>query len=338
MSYEVNPYADTVHDYLFSGWTALPLPYAQKSAPPEGYTGKDAKEVSAAKMKEWMKQRSNVALRMPKGVIGIDIDRNKETGAPDGWDLLQKLQAELGELPIDIVSTSREDLKCGFTAFFRVPELAVLNGGIGGVIDIIQEAHRYQVVYPSVHPDSGRTYEWREFATNKKTLFFPAAEMLPDLPEAWLEYLSKVTTAPVRTSYNPHTALPADAPLVLSGASCANMRTNAGRRINELYGATNVATSRHDAMVRATYILVLAGHSGHSGLNQALEEYFTAWKNKFSKKEQEERSLRAEFDSAVYSAKGKMLGSQKGTCCCREARRGSAYTKVRSMADVNMWR
>ena len=63
-------------------WTALiepsvlPLPPRAKKSPPKGYTGKGGKVPTPEQTAAWVKTKpnGNTALRLPGGVVGIDVD------------------------------------------------------------------------------------------------------------------------------------------------------------------------------------------------------------------------------------------------------------------------
>jgi hypothetical protein len=333
-----SPYAAAAMDYYRAGWMPLWLPYAQKFPPVKGFTGKDAKTPTEEILfGDWMENPGNVAVKLPSTIIGIDFDRNKDTGELTGWAKYLELSDKLGALPIDFVVSSRERLQEGFTAFFSVPEGIHWLGGIAGVIDIIQGGHRYQVVYPSIHDKTGRQYEWRSFPENLTTPFIPDADSLPDLPAKWIEFFSRPETLNSKNQskqvQKPETNdFFDDTPAEIPGVSCAAMRKNVGRRIAELK-AMNL--SRHDSMVRAVYCIVLAGHSGHAGGGSGLSQYFAAWSSRFSLQEATGRDLRAEFNSAVHSAQDKMMGPKRASCGCGRSSVSSRTASVSGLRKFN---
>ncbi len=72
---EASPYADAADDYAARGWSPIPLPPRSKFPPPSGTTG-TAPLPDADKVAEWKSTRpdANVALRLPEGVVGLDVD------------------------------------------------------------------------------------------------------------------------------------------------------------------------------------------------------------------------------------------------------------------------
>jgi hypothetical protein len=178
-------YGDVADDYRAAGWTPLPLPTGKKDPPPNGWTGADAPEPSRADIEDWKQGHSggNVGLRMPDGVIGIDIDAYD---GKMGHESFRLLVGQLGPLPRTWRSTSRTG-PSGI-GFFRVPEGKRWKGAIGRDIEIIQRRHRYAVAWPSVHP-SGRTYQWYQPGGTEPSSRLPDVSELPMLPNAWVTAL-----------------------------------------------------------------------------------------------------------------------------------------------------
>ena len=103
----------------------------------------------------------NLALRLPDGVIGIDVDAyDAKTGAAT----LAEAERRWGKLPPTYRSTSRDDGISGIRLYrvppgtqlqtvIRFPELGI------GDIEIVQRHHRYVMCWPSIHPNGNR-YRW----------------------------------------------------------------------------------------------------------------------------------------------------------------------------------
>ncbi len=137
-------------------------------------------------MADWSLEyaEANVALRAD-GWIGIDVDAYD---GKRGAETLAALEAELGELPTTISSTSRGRDQPSRIWLYRVPRDLHFVTRFDG-IEIIQYSHRYAVVAPSIHPDTGRAYEW--FGYEGEPLDeFPSLDDLEELPEAWLNRLA----------------------------------------------------------------------------------------------------------------------------------------------------
>jgi hypothetical protein len=176
--------------YLAAGYSPFPLPAGQKRPPPEGWTGRDALMATQAQVQEWCTQSpdGNIALRLPPGVIGIDVDAYKGEAAAQAW---AELSRRLGPLPPAPWCSARNDGLSG-VRLFRVPEGYVPSDrGMGLAGEVIWHGYRYVVAPPSVHPDTGRIYRWLEPKSGLADAV--KAANLPMLPSAWLEALRTET-------------------------------------------------------------------------------------------------------------------------------------------------
>ena len=178
------PYSTAATTYWQAGWRGiLPLPERAKKNPPKGYTGDGGAYPGYADIYAWTQDRhgdGNIALRMPAGVIGLDVDAY---GDKAGAETLRLAEAQHGELPPTWRTTSRDDGVSGIR-LYRVPEGLAWPGEIGPATEVIQARHRYAVVWPSVHPE-GRTYRWIG-PDGVVSTTIPDPDRLPLLPEAWI--------------------------------------------------------------------------------------------------------------------------------------------------------
>lgn len=183
-------YADVYDSYMAAGWTPLPLPRKEKKHPPGGYTGRRRGHPSYQKYIEWAHDfpLGNVALALPDGVVGIDIDIHDDK---HGGETFHKLSMKLGPVPGTWYSTSRQVSEHGIPAgihMYRVPSGVEFKGSLPGAVDLIQHVYRYAVVYPSIHPE-GRMYRW--YGPDGKPSGIPRVAELPKLPEKWVETLKR---------------------------------------------------------------------------------------------------------------------------------------------------
>jgi len=189
-------YARAAHIYRDHGWSTFPLPAGAKEPPPVGYTGATGVDPTDEQIQAWCDTMpdGNIAIRLPDGVIGIDIDAY---GDKHGDASLLALEAELGLLPATWCSTSRGLGKSGIR-LFRVPP-GRYEDKPAPSIEIIQHHHRYMLVMPSIHPE-GRPYLWFD-ADGVEQHRPPLLDELPWLPQPWVDQLrERVRTG---TTYEP---------------------------------------------------------------------------------------------------------------------------------------
>ena len=201
----------------------------------------------------------NVALRLPPGVLGIDVDAY---GEKVGAASIATAEAELGPLPATWIATSRPGTPAGIR-LYRVPEGLTWRGLRD--VDPIHAGVRYVTAAPSIHPATGNAYVWLD---PDGTMYgdaeaLPRAEELPELPTAWVDYLSR----PATTSAN---AGPVDADTV--AAAIAGMpKGDPCACITRAAGKTLVTTgARHDAYLTATLAVLRYGRRGCPGAQATL--------------------------------------------------------------------
>lgn len=195
-------YGQFAAGYLSKGYSPLPLPPRKKKSPPDGYTGKEGAMASGPDVYQWaeMWPDANIALRLPRGVIGVDVDNY---GGKQGQLTMREAIKLWGPLPVRGRLTSRyieDELKVSGIRFFRVPEDAIFYdtfaaAGIGPDVEILQYHHRYALAPGSIHPETEMPYEWIE-ADGSTIGELPAVADLPEFPTAWLEGLRKKVREP----------------------------------------------------------------------------------------------------------------------------------------------
>lgn len=166
-----------------------------KYPPPLDWTGHGAPFPSGADVGAWVETHGahNIGLRLPAGVIGLDVDAYVKDGKRKAGDeTLAALVERFGPLPATWVSSARP-APSGIR-FFRVPthiDGREINwpGEAGKFIEIIQTGHRYAVVWPSTNPEAGGAeYRWRNGA-GMLSAEPPEPHELAELPEAWVRGL-----------------------------------------------------------------------------------------------------------------------------------------------------
>ena len=178
-------FRDVAGLYLSNG--LLPLPVKEKRPPVGGATGLGG-SVTPQAVYDWMAdpewRDQNVALR-PSGWVGIDVDNY---GTKEGAKQLAQLEAHLGPLPVSVSSTARGIESGSRQIFFEIPGGIKLRGQAASDIEIIQAHHRYSIVWPSIHPETGGVYAWYD-ADDRPMAGVPALDDFERLPAAWIEYL-----------------------------------------------------------------------------------------------------------------------------------------------------
>lgn len=261
------PYAQAYDPYRRAGWTGvLPLPARKKKHPPKGWTGAAGAWPSFADCQAWADStegQGNIALRLPPGVIGVDVDNyDAKTGAVTVF----AAQARWGALPATWRTTSRDDGVSGIR-LYRVPEGLAWPGELGADVELIHAGYRYAVAWPSIHPE-GRTYRWIS-PDGLTSTAIPDPDQLPPLPDAWVEGLTggQEAEAVARNS------LADDAArawiIAQPGATdqaCARMGRAIDQARQELTGPGSAHNAARDAALRA----VRLADEGHAGLLAAL--------------------------------------------------------------------
>jgi Bifunctional DNA primase/polymerase, N-terminal len=254
-------FADVYEAYLDTGWTPLPLPRGEKFPPPKSYTGASRKQPRERDYRRWAADYpdGNVALVMPEGVVGVDVDVYHH-----GGETLKMLYRPNGPLPLVPVSTSRTD--GSGISFYSVPPGTRLRGAAGQGIEIIQFHHRYAVVWPSAHP-SGRKYQWR---MQGEPVGVPEVSGLPELPAPWLRGLAgEGRGRAARTPYG------GDAETWLAELRPGPMSLRVAAEVTR---ATGIIVSgracRHDTMCHSLCALVRLGAQRQRGVVEAIDRLY----------------------------------------------------------------
>jgi hypothetical protein len=256
----VSGYGEAAPIYVAVGWPVLPLPPKKKYSPPAGYTGADGIDPRDGDIARWRQEfvHGNVAVRMPEGVIGIDLDAY---GDKHGGQTLIALESELGPLPPAHTSTARydEDNVSGIR-FYRVPAGVKYPGQAGPGIEIVQRHHRYAVVWPSIHPDTGKQYLWFD-PDGYQMDGPPNVADLVELSAAWEEKLRSIGT----DEFGHHRS-----------TNSRSSTENWSPKVTLAFGriTANLADqglARHDVATGGALELAGLAHRGHPGADEALD-------------------------------------------------------------------
>lgn len=283
---EAQPYAFSARHYFAAGWSPLPLPPGQKSYPPTGYTGGKGRDAEPEKVEYWIRTKGdgNVALRMPPVLIGIDVDAYS---GKDGGETLARAEEEWGALPPTWRSTSRTDGVSGIR-LFRIPSGLAWPGQLpfGGGVELCRWDHRYVIVAPSIHDQTGDQYHWfapdgtqttGEAAENGEWEF-PALDELAELPASWVAGL----TSGKKWEEHPEEDLDPeevnqwilDRP---GGSPCDKMQRTLDSWMTKISGAGEDGGA-HDAARDAAWAVLRDAAAGHSGVQAALRKIMLAHK------------------------------------------------------------
>jgi hypothetical protein len=208
------PYGDGALLYFSRGWTDVfpvgsdahplaksPVPGGPKTVSVTGY---DAPPVGWERIKRGTQTRArfrNLGLRMPRQVIGIDVD---DYEGHDGGATLARAEAALGPLPATYRNSARGDGNSGHRYFrtgmgrvVKPAAEALLTKAYGGGIEILHHGHRYAVAWPSLNPDKALAmYRW--YGPDGLLLDGPPPRVidLPVLSLAWQELLTALADSP----------------------------------------------------------------------------------------------------------------------------------------------
>jgi hypothetical protein len=301
------PYGRAAQDYRRAGWLGT-LPIGNRAGtkypPPQGFTGHGAPMPSAADVGAWLETHAdrNIGLRLPPGVIGLDVDNYAKDGAAkSGGATLAALEARFGPLPPTWITSARTDGVSGIR-FFRVPTHnasgAEINwpGEAGPNIEIIQTGHRYALAWPSTNPEAGDDgYFWRwDHAASDNAWQIPDPASVPDLPEAWVEGLRLTYERAEKGDLGNREAQewwaglghgePCRAVTAVRDRAHVSIRAEAG--------------SRHETARDAIRALVAFGAEGHAGAPTAVD----LLRNIFDDAVGTQRAASGEFDRLLLGA------------------------------------
>jgi hypothetical protein len=321
---EDDPYATGAPLYLAAGWTGvLPLPPGKKTPPPTRYTGWNGKDPSSKMIETWCNETvgdfqaaSNIAIHMPDGWVGIDVDHyNGKTGGAT----LAQLEDELGPLPPTYTSTSRNDGVAGIK-WFRVEPGLRWPTGPGKDIEFIHKGHRYAVVWPSIHPNTGNPYIWLDHSGDRCEP--PEPDACAWMPDEWQARFTAGVTRGEQPEYR--AATEAERAQCLTKWEPCQATSNALAK----YQDRVVASARHDSMIKTVMALVRLGEQGHQGVMTALvamHKQFTA----DVAPDRRDGSEQSEFQRAVNGAIAKVTATptpeDKKGCCSEHSNATEAH-------------
>ncbi len=322
-------YAAAAPLYWSAGWRGvLPIPRAQKTPPPAGRTGHSGTDPSYPDLYAWTEEHAdgNIALRMPGHIIGIDVD---DYGTKTGRDTLAHAEQQWGTLPATIMSTSRTN--GSGIRYYQIPaglrlkdRVAFTDHGLGG-IEIIQRHHRYALVWPSIHRDTGGMYQW--IGPDGNTTKVPAPDQFPHLPQRWIEELS-APAAPVPSG-------PVEPVTVSDGNPDLKVSERLARALSDLAGPI---ASRHDTTRDHVLALLRCSEQGRPGVQHALDQLRAAFIHAVSADHtRTTASADTEFQRMIDGQRGHQLIAATPTPS-PEAHEPPAVTGLIALADAQRQR
>lgn len=318
-----SPYADAFEDYHAKGWAGtLPLPYRRKKSPPSDYTGYEGRYPSYADLHTWADDGpQNICQRMRADVVGIDVDAY---GGKSGALTLSRLVQGLGPLPATFMSTSRDDGISGIR-YYRVPEGTKLIGSLPG-IEFIQRHHRYAVVWPSIHPDTGQTYQWVNETTGEVGCDIPHVDDLPDLPPLWVTGLKDGGAASTKSDLS-NKELGDVLHGFPVGTPCEHILKAAGK--------AHSGGSRHDSYNAAVLAVCRYGRLGCPGAQEVLTRLRKSFVAEISAPGERATTAEAEHEwrRCITGALAIVVDDEQGTACVDAATADWLNTPVEGMPE-----
>lgn len=301
------PYGTSAQAYWDAGWRGvLPLPAGRKGPPPEDYTGWAGRDPSFPDVVAWTEDRAdgNVALHLPPGVIGLDVDNY---GSKAGKSSLDSAERMWGPLPDTWITTSRQDGVSGIR-LYSVPVGLRWPGGFGPGTETIHSGHRYAVAPPSVHPDTGRAYRWIN-PDGVVSTAPPELGSLPELPMTWVVGMTNGREAKVLVGAGmgddeiKDWCRSADT----GTAPCDRMAEAVEDMLTAMPGAA------HESLAGLMRVVGLAG-AGHPGLLTALRSVRHAFLTEVTRPGREhhrtESEATAEWSRSLFGAVDKVVGER----------------------------
>lgn len=271
------PYAAAAWTYRMAGYAGM-IPIgrgpAQKSPPPAGYTGWAGIDPSGPDVQAWCdgpQGGRNIAWHLPRGYCAVDVDAYHR-----GAESLAKLVDKVGRpLPATWSSTARGADSISRHYLFRadLPEGRTWRDHPGDGIDMLHVGHRYAMVWPSVHPETGTEVTWYD-PTGEPYEGVPDPEWFTALEDEWIGELSQ-EGVPLEGAGATDTEAASALDRMRPGPPCPRVATHLARELDRITAAATGTGSLHDP--GALYPLVAYGLEGHAGVREALSTHQAAY-------------------------------------------------------------
>lgn len=333
---EATPFTRSARAYFDSGWSPIPLPHRAKSPVPDHptpFTGARGAYVDGAQLRRWLGARaraqagnfhyppSNIAIRLPRDIIGLDIDAY---GEKRGAATLALAEEAWGPLPQTWVSTSKNDGISGIR-LFRIPEGLSWPGELpqGKGAELVRWDHRYALVAPSIHDLTCEEYRWCREVQKLSALDgefvvelvdspgeFPDADGadIAVLPQEWVEGLTSGKRWEEREAGDDLTDDQVTEWLLARPSPdkpCSSMRSVLSK------GKTKIQTAgddggAHDVARDVAWGLINDSKAGHAGIRKALGELRNVFLQAVKGRRDSERQAKTEWARIVRRGIGKV--------------------------------
>jgi P4 family phage/plasmid primase-like protien len=294
--------------YVDAGWEVTTCKAGTKSPPDDGTTGSAHKLLSTADLSDRIvrQRRTNTALVMPAGLIGLDVDHYVTSSGKQkrGGDTIDALESCAGWLVPTWRSTSRQDDPTSGIRFYRLPDgLEGLTSerfpGNAPDVDYIRHEHRYAIVEPSLHPASGAPYVWyRPDGSRAEPGMIPMVVELPELTREHVDHIRGDCSCKGSSA----AAIMDGSHSAPRGAGPAYASIDAAE--STLLKALSSGHNRYDTMTSVTASMV-ARHCPADRLSALAEVYVDA----VASERESRSSARLEWNRAVEGARQKGFAS-----------------------------
>ncbi len=279
------PFLRWVDRYFEAGWYPFPLPPNKKAPPPSGSTGfqnEVSREEWKAKLDGWkrvaknakrgdVRAASNVGLRIPRGMLAIDVDAYKASGA----ESLARLEEDYGPLPATWTVTARSDGASGIRIYRLRPGEEDLKwpGKLGEGIETLHWGHRYAVAYPSVHPALKEPYCWYppgvEPNGSDYEVTVPSVTDCELLPKAWVD---AITSGRIHEHVPKKKLERGESDEWLDGERNQLDPCKMTETMLEKAKEAVKEDGAHDSMAGWSWCIAMLAKEGHAGVGSALRE------------------------------------------------------------------
>jgi AAA domain-containing protein/bifunctional DNA primase/polymerase-like protein len=277
MTDDTGPYASAAWQYRQAGYAGI-IPIgrgpAQKAPPPTGYTGWAGIDPSGPDVQAWIdgsQGARNIAWHLPRGAVAVDVDAYHR-----GAESLAKLEQKVGTpLPPTWTSTARGQSSVSRHHFYRatVPEGRTWQDHPGDGIDMLHVGHRYAMVWPSVHPDTGAEVTWYD-PTGEAYEGVPEPGWFTELEPEWVTELTQ-EGVPLEGTGATDAQTAASLRRMRPGPPCPRVAAHLARELDRITAAAGGLGSLHEP--GALYPLVAYGLEGHAGVREALSTHQGAY-------------------------------------------------------------